>query len=103
MSAKHTPAPWRFLPKVGYIMGTDKPGPFGPGVVQVGTVGAYRDKELLQFSKERWDADGRLISAAPDLLAALKALQLQALQSELNSPAHEWGYEALALTQATIA
>ena len=48
-------------------------------------------------------ADARLIASAPDLLAALKALHLQALQSELNSPANEWGYEAIELATAAIA
>lgn len=30
-----------------------------------------------------------------ELEKALQALLLQALQSELNTPAHEWGYEAI--------
>lgn len=70
---KHTPRPWRFLTNVGYVMGSDGTGPFGPREVQVGTVGDYRDKELLPFNKDRWDADGRLVAAAPDLLAACQA------------------------------
>lgn len=41
--------------------------------------------------------------AVPELYDALKALQRQALQSELNSPAHEWGQEALTLTAAALA
>lgn len=61
---KHTPGPWRVAGKrTGYIHGPD---------VQVCIVGNYRDTELLPFNKERWDADARLIAAAPDLLAALK-------------------------------
>jgi hypothetical protein len=43
------------------------------------------------------------MAAAPELLEALEALRLQALQSELNSPANEWGWEALQLANAAIA
>lgn len=49
------------------------------------------------------DANARLIAAAPDLYEALSALRLQALQSSVNSPANEWGMEALALANAAIA
>jgi hypothetical protein len=66
---RFTPGPWRFI--TGYIMGSDGVGPYGPREVQVGTVGAYRDSELLPFNKERWDADGALIAAAPALYEAL--------------------------------
>ena len=33
---------------------------------------------------------------------ALEALQRQALQSELNTPSHEWGWEALQMTRAAL-
>jgi hypothetical protein len=49
------------------------------------------------------DDDMPLIEAAPELLAALKALQRQALQSDVNDPANEWGREALELASAAIA
>lgn len=48
-------------------------------------------------------ADANLIAAAPDLLEALKALRLQSLQSDVNSPSNEWGREALGLANAAIA
>lgn len=48
------------------------------------------------------DANARLIASAPDLLAALKALQIQALQSDVNDPSNEWGCEALAMARAAI-
>ena len=38
-----------------------------------------------------------------ELLEALKALHRQALQSELNNPAHEWGNEAINMATAAIA
>ena len=45
----------------------------------------------------------RVRGAAPDLLAALKALLIQALQSDVASPANEWGREALAMATAAVA
>jgi len=46
-------------------------------------------------------ADARLIAAAPELLGALKALQIQALQSP-DLCRHEWGQEALEMTRAAL-
>jgi hypothetical protein len=46
--------------------------------------------------------DARLIAAAPDLLAALKALEIQALQSDVNEHSNEWGREALGMARAAI-
>lgn len=71
--AKFTPGPWRVAGKhSGYIVyaGSDPE----IGSVQIGQVGAYRDKQLLPFNKERWDADCALIAAAPDLYEALREL-----------------------------
>lgn len=48
-------------------------------------------------------AYARKFAAVDELLVALKLLQTQALQSELNSPNHEWGMAALELTKAAIA
>jgi hypothetical protein len=59
-SGAHTPTPWRVAGKAsGYIMGTD-----GTGWVQVAVVGAYHDKEIRPFNKDRWDADAALIVRA---------------------------------------
>lgn len=66
MSEKYTPGPWRIAgTATGYITNTGK-----GGRVQVAVVGAYDDKKLLPFNKERWDADASLIAAAPDLYEA---------------------------------
>jgi len=108
-SKKHTPGPWH----VGY-RGMD-----------IGCTNAKIGGHAKLFDIRGWgyltgnghgglglpheeavaiqEANARLVAAAPDLLEALKALQKQALQSELNSPSHEWGMEALALTEAAIA
>lgn len=42
-------------------------------------------------------------NAFPHLVAALEALQLQALQSDVNDPANEWGHEALEMTRGALA
>lgn len=66
----HSPSPWRRAGKnSGHIWAPD-----GDGIVQVAIVGAYSDKETLPFNRERWDADARLISAAPEMLEALEAI-----------------------------
>lgn len=68
-----TPGPWRVAGKAsGYIAyaGTDPE----IGSVQIATVGAYRDKELLPFNRDRWDADCALIAAAPALYEALRQI-----------------------------
>ncbi len=41
--------------------------------------------------------------AYDELLDALKALHKQAIQSELNSPNHEWGMEAISMASTAIA
>jgi hypothetical protein len=41
-------------------------------------------------------------NAAPDLYEALHSLFIQALQSGLNDPANEWGYEAIQIANAAL-
>lgn len=47
-------------------------------------------------------SDAQLATAAPDLVEALQALRLQALQSTVNDPANEWGAEALQMADAAL-
>jgi hypothetical protein len=54
----------------GYISAPD--GKDGKSIVQIAEVGAYRDKELLSFNKDRWDADSYLIAAAPQMAEYIK-------------------------------
>lgn len=98
MSEKHTPGPW-VVGDGGRMVLRDVPGICdGHDGYAVAVTSAH---SLLPVEEAR--ANARLIAAAPDLLAALKALQLQALQSNVNDPANDWGREALALTRAAIA
>lgn len=63
--SKHTPGPWRAT-SGGRVIAQD-----GEWRLQVCKVGAFDDPEMLRHSKSRWEADARLIAAAPELLAAL--------------------------------
>jgi hypothetical protein len=63
MSTQHTPGPWRVEPREGYGF---KPRVLGERahVCEVGNA--------VEEDWERWDADARLIAAAPDMLEALR-------------------------------
>jgi hypothetical protein len=77
--SKHTPGPWKSN-KIGYIYGHD---------VVVAVVGTYGAKDMLEFCKDRWDADTRLIAAAPELLdecEAARAIFAAYLSAGHNSP-----------------
>lgn len=69
---KHSELPWRH--RVGRIIAPDTSGG-RPSTVHVGLIGAFDDKELLRFNKERWIADCDLICIAVnahyDLVAAI--------------------------------
>jgi len=51
-TGKHTALPWSKANNVGYV--------FGDNCV-VATCGDFRDKELVPFNAERWNADADLI------------------------------------------
>lgn len=56
---KHTPGPWRVIPRDGKF----------PNAVQRGRQGGF---EVRGLDNETEDADARLIASAPDLLEALQ-------------------------------
>jgi hypothetical protein len=86
---KSTPTPWRVAGKAsGYIMGTD-----GTGWVQVAVVGAYHDKEIRPFNKDRWDADAALIVKAANNHHALVSV----VRELLDEPSDEARNRARAL------
>jgi hypothetical protein len=60
----HTPGPWRYVKNTGVVTSDE---------CHIGYIGDFKDKELLRFNKDRWEADARLIAAAPELLEALEA------------------------------
>jgi hypothetical protein len=94
---KHTNLPWRAA-RGGYIMAADE-----NSEVVVGKIGAFHDKEMAPFNRERWQADLELIvkacNALPDLVKALEAFAIHAtypVSTEINTRGYEWrGQEAL--------
>jgi hypothetical protein len=90
----HTPGPWAW--KVGVDAG-QRQYRLSPGVL------VTDDTDGTPWGDEIDQANARLTVAAPDLLAALKALHLQALQSTVNSQSNEWGQEALHIALHAIA
>ena len=93
--AKHTPGPWTVHEKGAH------PYPFvsGPFVPVEWGEDNFLVSYLVGVDAK---ANGHLIAAAPDLLYAIKALRIQALQSTVNHPSNEWGSEALGLAEAAI-
>jgi hypothetical protein len=96
--AGHTKGPWTSDKHGVVVLCSNHKGTrtYLPSITTVG-------KEDPAVIGAETQANARLIAAAPDLLAALKALHLQALQSELNDPANEWGYEAIQKAAAALA
>lgn len=89
----HTPGPWRVDVREAAplrVLATD-----ARATIVASDLGNAHSSTAM--------ADARLIAAAPDLLTALKALHLQALQSTVNDPGNEYGQEALAMADAAIA
>jgi len=83
----HTPGPWKFDAATGEILYNDGQLP----LPQVATV------QSDNTQVEQYEADGNLIAAAPDLLAALK--EIAAWDTEPNDVEdpdneHEQGYAA---------
>jgi hypothetical protein len=92
---RHTPGSWRYAPEISF---SDSDNPcvvdeFDLVVAEVSDDGHDEDE---------CEANAHLIAAAPDLLAALKALQIQAMQSP-DLLRTVWGQEALERASAAIA
>jgi len=94
MTAKHTPGPWTTDPEVGHESVIDGEGRliadcaiFGHG-----------------FKRELNVANARLISAAPDLLTALRIVQVAAINQrglDFNLTTEEWAVFRAAIAKAT--
>lgn len=59
----HTKGPWSCNNNVGVV--------FGEGC-QVAVCGDFHDAELVPYNADRWRADARLISLAPEMLEELE-------------------------------
>ena len=66
--SRHTEGPWRAAP-AGRVFAPD-----GEWWLQVCKVGEFDDPEMLMHGKSRWEADARLIAAAPEMLEALEKM-----------------------------
>lgn len=82
MSTTHTPGPWKYNPNDSAIW----PGPDAPRRAPVAEVFTAVDPtsetspETISFTPEE-EANGHLIAAAPELLAALHKLSANAAES----------------------
>jgi hypothetical protein len=92
MNTKHTPGPWHTYEHPKTFSVYDKNG----GLVSTGA-------QFGVASKDRRKADSRLIAAAPDLLAALKALEAAAFPVKPAESKQERQKEIDALRQARAA
>ncbi len=105
----HTPGPWAVdadpIEDQDYetlIVLPDPNGSCGTWIARAEHNWNEAEAGQRRISWAEAQANARLMAAAPDLLEALEALELQALQSP-DLRRTEWGEEALALTRAAIA
>ena len=93
---KYTPGPWVVAEYAGDVTMIEHHESTGYG---------FRQTLIARVLPVSEDAEGNaaLLAAAPDMLAALEALWVQALQSDVNEARNEWGREALELARAAIA
>lgn len=87
LGSKATAAPWRRVGKTGYINGRDDTASRRDAEVRVADVGAYRDKGLLRFNRDRWDADLDFIAFTRNHAPALAAeyLRLREVEKALEA------------------
>jgi hypothetical protein len=68
--------------------------------------GANKGRFVVYLTPDDWDIIVAILttrpSPAPAAVEALRALYLQALQSDVNSPANEWGMEALEMARTAL-
>lgn len=95
MSDLHTPGPWRALCLKQYTRVTRDSQGRGDetGSVQICHIAGPEEADLRPFNKDRWEADARLIAAAPDMKAEIE--RLRASNAELELKIHATEQEAL--------
>lgn len=72
---KHTPGPWTVTPHPHLPIARVHRGPHDPGGVPICAVNMRSLAALSESGDSEDDANARLIAAAPDLLAALRAVR----------------------------
>lgn len=90
---KHTPGPWRTTPN----------GVVTSDSCQIAHVGETSRPADMVGSFERWDADARLIAAAPELLEALDNLLSWAEDIHTPGKTTRINYHGMDMARAAIA
>jgi hypothetical protein len=83
--------------EAGRIYGVD-----GPDLRFATVTGLTKDEARRVLAALDGESDPRL-ALLDEAVKALKALELQALQSSVNRPSNEWGMEALGMTRSVLA
>ena len=102
---KHTPGPWSYRSAQHDDWGVVRAGRF---FICQAKDPRFMDTEYLaqcrESGRDPWEANARLIAAAPDLLAALKRFRTKVYNAALGSGMdHEWATEACSVADAAIA
>jgi hypothetical protein len=79
MSGRYTPGPWRRFPVSNLIVARNAEGLLGRYICML---------SQLPDSDDEYDANGRLIAAAPDMLAALEQMR-RALDAAVRALPHD--------------
>lgn len=93
---KHTPLPWH---RDGRALFEIKDHGTVKGYVGIADFASEADAKQAHLAV---NSHASLLSTIKELMEALEMLQRQALQSELNTPSHEWGWEALQVTRTAL-
>lgn len=106
---KHTPGPWAYRPQKyddwGYVRGPEQDDGFQPFICQAKDMRAMDDDVLNEHRRngtDPWEANARLIAAAPDLLAASESME-RALLQMMDDPSQADEMPVVVKARAAIA
>ncbi len=88
MSGKHTPGPWTYWVHSDHMEHAGMPSSFGVAEYDGGEgfdIGQFCKVDHVELDPEEQAANARLIAAAPDLLAALRAIVPDAHEKDVVS------------------